>query len=186
MTRTTTLNHVKAANLPKWELDNLIFRLGKKQADNEALPISKILEVSGYETALWVNVNVCQDHRLARHFQAWCAEQVQPMFGTDPRIVQQIAMLRNDMATEEQRAAARAAAYECIANSTYAAGCAIEAAANPSPEFAIKWAVTAKVEKVKARQWASENSGSWAAHGAYKDARNAQEVKLREMLEEPQ
>ena len=51
---------------------------------------------------------------LSRHFQAWCAEQMLEIFEPerpdDARVHEHIAMLRNDVATPEERAAARAAA----------------------------------------------------------------------------
>jgi hypothetical protein len=61
--------------------------------------------------ALWVLSYAMLDDRLPRHFQAWIAERVlhryEAVHPGNSCIRDQIAMLRNDDATEEERAEAR-------------------------------------------------------------------------------
>ena len=84
--------------------------LGKTKADDEPLELLTVLDSNGLDDALWVLSYAMPDDRLARHFQAWCAEQVLHIFEaerpSDRRVREQIAMLRNDDATDEERAAA--------------------------------------------------------------------------------
>lgn len=113
----TTLNEIRANNpcLEGW--GTLLAHLGKTSADDEPLDIKVILESNGFDDATWC---LCAEslERLSRHFQAWCAEQVLPFFETaypsDSRVRDQIAMLRNDMASQEERDAARAAARAVV------------------------------------------------------------------------
>ena len=88
----------------------LLAHLGKTKADDEPLELLTVLDSNGLDDALWVLSYAMPDGRLARHFQAWCAEQVLHIFEAerpnDRRVREQIAMLRNDDATPKERAAA--------------------------------------------------------------------------------
>lgn len=115
---TTTLNRIRAAKPCESGWRKLLAHLGKTQADDEPLDLLTILDSNGLDDALWVLSFAMPDDRLARHFQAWCAEQVLHLFEadrpSDTRVRDQIAMLRNDTATGECRdawAAARDAAW---------------------------------------------------------------------------
>ncbi len=94
----------------------LLKTLGKTKADDEPVTLLQVLDSNGFDDALWVLSYAMPDDRLARHFQAWCAEQVlhlfEAEFPNDTRVRDQIAMLRNDDATEAERAAARDAARD--------------------------------------------------------------------------
>jgi hypothetical protein len=85
--------------------------LGKGGADDEPLELLTILDAAGYRDMLWGLTHVPVDGRLVRHFQAWIAEQVLPIFEAaypeDTRVREQIEMLRNDEATDEEREAVR-------------------------------------------------------------------------------
>ncbi|MFV1593316.1 hypothetical protein VWZ88_12715 [Phaeobacter sp. JH20_36] len=93
----------------------LLKSLGKTKADDEPVTLLQVLDSNGLDDALWVLFYAMPDDRLARHFQAWGAEQVLHLFEaerpSDTRVRDQIAMLRNDDAMEAGRAAARAAAW---------------------------------------------------------------------------
>jgi len=155
---TTTLAHIRAASPCREGWEKLLTHLGKTKADDEPLPLLTVLDSNGLDDALWVLSFAMPDDRLARHFQAWCAEQVLHLFEAerpnDTRVRGQIAMLRNDDATDKDRAAARDAAWD-------AAGAAARASA---------WAAAG------AAAW----DAAWDAAGAA--ARDAQEKQLRKMI----
>ena len=167
---TTTLNAIRKASPCEKGWLKLLKHLGKTKADDEPLDLLTVLDSNGLDDALWVMSYAKPDDRLARHFQAWCAEQVLPIFEAerpnDRRVRDQIAMLRNDDATYEDRAAARAAARTAAwgAARTAAWGAARTAA------WAAAWATVWDAARTAAR------ASAWAA------ARNAQERQLRKML----
>ena len=111
---TTTLSRIREAQPCREGWEKLLAHLGKTKADDEPLQLLTVLDSNGLDDALWVLSYAMPDDRLARHFQAWCAEQVLHIFEaehpTDTRVRDQIAMLRNDEAAA--RAAARAAAWD--------------------------------------------------------------------------
>lgn len=115
-TITTTLNAIREASPCKDGWEKLLSHLGKTKADDEPLPLLTVLDSNGVDDALWVLSHAMQpEHdRLSRHFKAWCAEQVLHLFEaerpSDARVRAQIAVLRNDAATPDERDAARAAA----------------------------------------------------------------------------
>lgn len=111
---TTTLKRIRAARPRKDVWAKLLAYLGKTKADDEPLSLLTVLDSNGLDDALWVLSYAMPDDRLARHFQAWCADQVLHLFEAqwpgDTRVRDQIAMLRNDDASSAERAAAWAAA----------------------------------------------------------------------------
>ena len=111
---TTTLNIIRASRPCEEGWAKLLKGLSKTSGDDEPLPLLTILDINGLDDALWcIDADPALD-RIKRHYQAWCAEQVLHLFEAerpgDIRVREQIAMLRNDDATPEQRGAARAAA----------------------------------------------------------------------------
>ena len=125
----TTLNEIRAASPCRDGWEKLLAHLGKTKADDDPLELLAILESNGFDDAIWCLQAKSLD-RLSRHFQAWCAEQVLHHFENerpgDARVRDQIAMLRDDTATEMEQDAARAAAW---AAAWAAAGAAARAAA---------------------------------------------------------
>ena len=113
---TTTLNRIRAASPCGDGWTKLLAGLGKTAADDEPLDLLTILDINGLDDALWVLSYAMPDDRLARHFQAWCADQVLPIYEAaypaDTRVRNQIVMLRNDAARAAARAAARDAAWD--------------------------------------------------------------------------
>lgn len=130
---TTTLARIRAASpcIDGW--GKLLAHLGKTGADSEPLELLTVLDSNGLDDALWVLSYAMPDDRLARHFQAWCADQVLHHFESerphDNRVREQIAMLRNDAATDKDRKAARAAAWAAARGAAEAAAWAAEKAA---------------------------------------------------------
>ena len=163
---TTTLNAIRKASPCEKGWLKLLKHLGKTKADDEPLDLLTVLDSNGLDDALWVMSYAKPDDRLARHFQAWCAEQVLPIFEAerpnDRRVRDQIAMLRNDDATYEDRAAARAAAKDAARAASWAAA--------RTAAWAAAWAAAWDAARIAAR------AAEWAA------ARNAQERQLRKML----
>ena len=159
---TTTLAAIRAASPcePGWK--KLLAALGKTKADSEPLDLLTVLNSNGLDDALWVMSFAMPDDRLARHFQAWCAEQVLHIFEAvrpdDRRVRDQIEMLRRDDATKAERDAARDAA-------TKAERAAARAAAGDAA-----WDAA----------WAAAGAAAWDA--AWDAARDAQESRLRDML----
>ena len=163
---TTTLARIRAASPCEEGWRKLLGSLGKTGVDDEPLDLLTVLDSNGLDDALWVLSYAMPDDRLARHFQAWCAEQVLHLFEAerpdDARVRDQIAMLRNDEADDAARAAARDAARA-------AAGAAARAAAGAAARDAARDAA-----------WAAARDAAWAA--AWAAARDAQERQLRRML----
>ncbi len=173
----TTLNVIRV-HIPcedGWE--KLLAHLGKTEADDEPLHLLTILESNGLNDALWCLQAKSLD-RLSRHFQAWCAEQVLHLFEAerpdDTRVRDQIAMLRNDEATQEQRAAARAAAH-------HAARAVLGAAAAWNAAWAAAWDNAWDAARAAARAVLGAPAGARAA--AWEAA--AQEAQLRAMIGTP-
>ena len=164
---TTTLNLIRAAKPCEDGWRKLLGGLDKTQADDEPLPLLSVLDINGLDDTLWVLSYAMPDDRLERHFQAWCAEQVLHLFEAerpgDLRVREQIAMLRNDAATEAERAAALYAASAAAWDAARAARDAAWAAAPCDAAWTAAWA---------------------AAWDAARDAaRDEQEKQLRAMIE---
>ena len=167
---TTTLNRIRAANPCREGWTKLLSSLGKTKADDDPLDLLAILDSNGLDDALWVLSCAMPDDRLARHFQAWCAEQVLHIFERefpgDPRVRKQIEALKDDTLSAAARDAARDAAWD-------AAGAAAGAAAR---------------DAARASAWASAWAAAWdaarasALASAWAAAWDAQERQLRKML----
>ena len=161
---TTTLAAIRAASPCESGWKKLLAALGKTKADSEPLDLLTVLNSNGLDDALWVMSFAMPDARLARHFQAWCAEQVLHIFEAvrpdDRRVRDQIEMLRRDDATKAERDAARTSARD-------AAEASVRASARASA-----WTSAG----------ASAGASAWASARA--SARDAQESRLRQMLNE--
>ena len=165
----TTLNEIRAHAPCRDGWEELLKHLGKTRADDEPLHLLTILESNGFDDATWC-LRAASLDRLSRHFQAWCADQVLHRFEAkhpnDARVRDQIAMLRNDDASLEDRAAVRAAARAAVRDAAQAAAWTAEAAA----------ARAAAWDAVMDAAWAA----AWSAAGAA--ARDAQEQQLLKMI----
>ena len=173
---TTTLARIRAVSPCEDGWRKLLGSLGKTGADDEPLDLLTVLDSNGLDDALWVLSYAMPDDRLARHFRAWCAEQVLHLFEAerpnDTRVRDQIAMLRNDEADDAAREAARKAAWAAWAAAREAARYAARAAT---------WAAWA-AEAARAAAWAAEAAEASRAAWAARAARAAQEKQLRRML----
>jgi len=180
----TTLNAIRTASPCHDGWTKLLKHLGKTSADDEPLPLLTVLDSNGLDDALWVLDNTECNPRLARHFGAWCAEQVLPIFEAaypnDMRPRNAIAVSRNDAATTEERAAAWAAT-----RATRDAAWASAKAAARASAWASAWASARASARAAAR--AATRAAGDAAKAAARDAARAagdaaQEVQLRKML----
>ena len=195
---TTTLARIRAAAPCHDGWTKLLKHLGKTAADDEPLPLLTVLDSNGLDDALWVLSYAMPDDRLARHFQAWCAEQVLHLFEAerpgDRRVRDQIAMLRNDDATaaardaagDAARAAARAAAGDAArAAARDAAWAAARDAAGDAARAAAR-AAAGDAARAAARDaaWAAarDAAGDAARAAAGDAARAAQGRQLRAMI----
>jgi hypothetical protein len=182
---TTTLSRIRDAKPCEDGWAKLLKHLGKTKADDEPLELLTVLESNGLDDALWVLSYAMPDDRLARHFQAWCVEQVLHIFEArypdDTRVRDQIAMLRNDDATDEERfhvrTAVGAAAWDASEDAAWVA--ARDAA----------WDVSGAA--ARAAVWAAAEDAAWDAAlaasraAAWDAARDDQERQLRAMIGEP-
>ena len=120
----TTLREIRTHEPCQNGWQKLLKHLGKTRADDEPLHLMTILESNGFDDATWC-LRADSLDQLSRHFQAWCADQVLHVFEAehpnDARVRDQIAMLRNDDASPEERAAARAAAWNAAGAATWVA-----------------------------------------------------------------
>ena len=186
---TTTLNAIRYAKPCKDGWEKLLASLGKTKADNEPLNLIAILDSNGLDDALWVLSYAMPDDRLARHFQAWCAEQVLHLFEDkrphDMRVRDQISMLRNDDAMAQHRAAARDAARDAALAAAWAA--ARDAAWTGALAGAWGAARDAALDAALDAAWAAARGAAQAGAGAAAQAAAgaAQERQLRAMLATP-
>jgi hypothetical protein len=187
----TTLAAIRAASPCEDGWRKLLGALGKTSADDEPLDLLTVLDSNGLDDALWVLSYAMPDDRLARHFQAWCADQVLHLFEAecpdDTRVRDQIAMLRNDEADDAARAAAwaaaRAAAWGRRTGRRRAAAWAAarDAARAAARDAAWDAARAAARDAARAAAWDAARAAE-AADAARAAAEAAQEKQLRQML----
>lgn len=174
---TTTLARIRAASPCQKGWTRLLAHLGKTSSDDEPLPLLTVLDSNGLDDALWVLSFAMPDDRLARHFQAWCADRVLHLFEDerpgDPRVRDQIAMLRRDDANDDERRAARASAGAAAWAAAEAAGAARDAVWDAALAAAGAAAEAAE---------AAERAAGAAWDGALAAERDAQERQLRAMI----
>ena len=169
----TTLKEIREHEPCREGWTKLLAHLGKTKADDEPLELLTILESNGFDDAIWC-LRAKSLERISRHFQAWCAEQVLHLFEKerpeDMRVRDQIAMMRNDNATNQERAAALEAAMD-------AAWSAAQAAAQDAA-WSAAWAAARDAALDAA--WAAARA---AALDAARDAAlDAQEKQFRKMI----
>ncbi len=183
---TTTLNRIREALPCRDGWEKLLAHLGKTKADDEPLQLLTVLDSNGLDDALWVLSYAMPDDRLARHFQAWCAAHLLLIFEaerpTDTRVRDQIAMLRNDEATDSERKAAQDAAWSAAQDAAWsAARSAAQDAARSAAQDAA-WSAAQDAARAAARAAAWSAARDAARDAAWDAAQDAQEKQLRKML----
>ena len=153
----TTLNKIRACSPCANGWTKLLANLGKTKADDEPLAITTILESNGVDDALWCLRAVDGHQREMRLFAVDCARMVQHLM-TDQRSIDALDVAEryaNGLATDQERAAARAAAWA-------AAGDAARAAAWAAAGDAA-WAAAgdAAWDAARAAAWAAARAAAW-------------------------
>ena len=119
----TTLNAIREHGPCEDGWRKLLRHLGKTQADDEPLSIATILDSNGLDDALWCLRAVTGHDRELRLYAVWCARQVQHLM-TDPRSLAALDVAErhaNGLATDDELAAARAAAWAAARAAAWAA-----------------------------------------------------------------
>ena len=128
----TTLNKIRSHSPCVGGWENLLTHLGKTKADDEPLDLLTILDSNGLDDTLWCFRAVEGCDKEMRLYAVWCAQQVQHLM-KDPRSIDALDVAErfaNGTASNEELAAAEAAAWAAIGNlKPRAAGAAARAAA---------------------------------------------------------
>ncbi|WP_164887550.1 hypothetical protein [Paenirhodobacter populi] len=172
MKLTTSLSEIYAVRPCVEGITKLRQHLGKTAADARSdttqFDLSVVLDSNGIDDALWVLDNVIRNKRIIGLFSADCAERVHHLFAAvrpnDDRPMTAIRVARDPDATDEQRAAAGAAAG---AAAWAAAGAGAWAAAGAGAGAAA-WAAAGAGAGAAAgaAAWAAAGAGAGAAAGA--------------------
>lgn len=178
----TTLNRIRSHNpcITGWE--KLLKGLGKTEADDEPLALTRILDINGLDDAIWA-LRAVDDQTQVRRYAVWCARQVQHLM-TDPRSLAALDVAdrhAEGQATDEELAAAlaaAAAARDAAEAARGAAGAATWAAA----KGAARDAAVAAAAAARAAAWAAAAAAWDAADAAWAAARQAQEAQFRVMF----
>ena len=159
----TTLNQIRECGPCESGWKKLLAHLGKTKADDESLSILTILESNGLDDALWCLRAVKGRDREIRLYAVWCARQVQHL-NTDPRVsacIDVAERFANGEATDEERAAARDAAWDAARDAAW----------------------DAARDAARAAAWDAARAAAWdAARDAARDAAwAAQKTRLIEL-----
>jgi hypothetical protein len=151
----TTLNKIRAHGPCADGWQKLLRHLGKSEADDAPVPLAVIVESNGLDDALWALRTLPEHSNLWRQYAVWCARQVQHLM-TDPRSLAALDVAERHAsgdATDDELAAARAAAWD-----------AARAAA---------W------DAARAAAWAAARDAAWdAATAAARDAQKAKFLSI--------
>ena len=134
---------------------------GSKADFSKPFPLSSILESNGLDDTLWTLQCLQEYHWLWRKFAVWCARRVQHLM-TDQRSINALDVVwrhSDGLATDEELAAARAAARAAAWAAAGAAARAAAWAAAGAAAWAAAWAAqSAKLKQViDAGKWIDED-----------------------------
>jgi len=170
MTITTTLNRIREHGPCEDGWRKLLAGLGKTQADDEPLPYARIVEINGINDALWACRAEPQHAKEWRLFAVWCARQVEHLMEDDRSCAALNVAERyaNGQATDEELAAARAAAWDAAWDAARAAARAAAGAAAWDAARAAAWdaARAAAWDAAWDAAWAAARAAAWDAAGA--------------------
>jgi hypothetical protein len=171
MTTITTLNKIRAHSPCARGWAKLLRHLGKTQADDEPLALVTILNSNGLDDALWC-LRACDGiDREARLYAVWCARQVQHLM-TDPRSLAALDVAErhaNAQATDDELAAASAAAWDAARDAAWdaASAAAWDAARDAAWDAARDAASAAAWDAARDAAWDAARGAAWvAARGA--------------------
>ena len=187
----TTLNRIRKHSPCKSGWTKLLAYLGKTKADDELLPMEKILDSNGLNDALWCLRSVFEFDRLHRHYAVWCARQVQHLM-TDPRSLAALDVAERHAdgnASDDELAAARAAAWAAACDADWDAAWDAARAAACDAAWAAAWAAACDAAWAAARVAACDAAwaAAWAAacDAAWDAAWDAQTSMLRRIFNTP-
>ena len=154
---------------------------------DEEFPLADVLDSNGFDDTLWCLRCLPEHDKTWRLFAVWCARQVQHLM-TDQRSFDALDVAErhaHGLATDEELAAARAAAWDARDAAGDAAGAAAGDAAWGAAENAARYAAW-DAALAAARDAVGDAAGAAALAAALGAAlgaaRDAQEEKLREMI----
>ena len=182
-TLNTTLNRIRVHHPCESGWRKLLLHLGKTQPDDEPLPYAIIVSSNGLEDALWCCRAEPQYAKQWRLFAVWCARRVQHLM-SDPRSVAALDVAEryaNGEATNDDLAAARAAARAAAWDAAGAAAWAAAGAAAWDAAWDAAWA--AALDAARAAAWDVAGAAAWAAardaaRAAARDAQRAQFLRI--------
>ena len=156
---TTTLNRIRAHGPCGEGWEKLLKGLGKTTADDEPLPFARIVEINGFDDALWCCRAEPQYAREWQLYAVWCARQVQHLMKDERSIAALDVAERhaNGQATDAELDAARAAAWDAR-DAGAAAGAARDAG---DVAWAAAWAAAGDAAWDAA--WAAARDAAWDA-----------------------
>ena len=165
---TTTLNriHLCSPCAEGWEQD--LAAAGKLQGDDEPITYTAIIDAIGVENALWCCRAEPQYANIWRRYAVWCARQVQHLM-TDDRSVAALNVAErhaNGLATDDELAAACAAARAVVSAAACAAFSAAACAAAIAAFSAAACAAAIAEASATACAEARAAAGDWAAASA--------------------
>ena len=180
----TTLNAIRACEPCADGWAKLMAHLGKTGADDEPLPLTKILDSNGLGDAIWALRAVTGQDREIRRFAVWCARQVQHLM-KNPRSLSALDVAEryaDGLATDEELRTARAAAGDDAAWD--AAGAAAWAAAGDDAAWDAARAAAWFAAGDAAAWFAAGDDAAWSAAGdaAWSAIRDRQAAEFRRVF----
>ena len=180
---TTTLNRICACNPCERGWRDGLRAFNKTKPDDDLITYEQILGKVGLNNALWCCRAEPQHHNLWRRYAVWCANQVRHLM-TDERSIKALdvaARHADGMATDEELAAARAAAW-AFWSAAWAAWTAADPAdaAADTAAWAAGWAALAAASAAKAAAGAAALAAADAA--AWAADRDAQAAAFRQLV----
>jgi len=179
----TTLNQIREKSPCSSGWEKLLKHLSKTQADDEPLSLITILDSNGLNDAVWCLESVKGQDRQIIFYPVWCARQVQHLM-TDKRSLDALDVAEryaNGRATKKELAiamdAARAAGWDAARDDKSSAAWFATWAAESSAT-----SVVTGFAAMSAARAATDVAGKSAWAEAKVAARDAQEVKFREMF----
>lgn len=167
----TTLNKIREYSPCSQGWAILLKNIGKKQADDEPLPITTILDSNGVDDALWCLRAVAGHQREMRLYAVACARSVQHMTA-DMRSINAIDTAERyacGLATDDElaatRIATRIAAEDSVASDSAARAAALASSARDAAcasAMAAAWSSSARDTAWAAARDAARNA-AWAS-----------------------
>ena len=145
----TTLHKIRAQSPCEEGWKKLLQHLRKTKADDAPLHLRTILDSNGIDDTLWCLRAVEGESRVMRLYALWCARQTQYLM-TDQRSLDALNVVErhaNGSATDEELAAARAAAWDAAGAAAWPAAWAAAGAVARAAAWAAAWDAARDAQK---------------------------------------